>query len=465
MTVFPASIVPIALWLFLSLRSADNGIPMTLAMLPFGMFAAVQIGSLSILSLQLMAMLTIGLLMLRWLRLGAALPQSLSHPASLFLMAYAAYALFSATILVRIFAGNFLVFPMNVTVTGTVVSLFFPSTMQPLTPGMSNLAQSLYILLSCGFFIASLGVYLRRSPRLGEAGLVAAASLNVALGLLDMVGLDPLLSAIRTADYSLANQQSTGGFARIIGGFSEASAYGAASAAFFAYFMMSFLVGRRPLHGFLAVANFATTVLSLSSSGLGAMSAACLMILLHLGVFFGRGMSREFGQWFVISVAVGLVAATVTLLVPGVTETAAEILDQLVFSKSDSLSGLERNAWSQAGFDAFVQTWGLGAGVGSLRANGLASVILGSVGIPGAIALTGFLFIAIGRAPVFADADDRRMFYAARVVALTQLAALAMAGTTPNPNILLITATAIATAARWRAMRAPEQDAIAVPGS
>lgn len=454
MTFYPASFVLIAIWLVRSWRDVDNGIPVTIAALPFGMFAAIQIGGLSILALHLLTMLTVSLLFLRWVSQGATMNRHHYAPAVLFLVFYALYAVFSSTILVRLFAGEFLVFPMNVTDTGTAVSIFFPSTMRLLAPGMSNIAQSLYIVLSCLFFIACLGLFVRRSPRIGEIGLVWAASLNVVLGLLDMASLDELLSVIRTADYTLANQHTMGGFARIIGGFSEASGYGAASAAFFGYFMMSFLVGRQALHGGLALANLAAAILSFSSTGLVSVVAACLVILMHLGVYFRSGMSHGFGHWFVIGLASVMGLLTLTLLVPGVTEKVNDILDGLLFSKRGTLSGMERGAWASAGFDAFVQTWGLGAGAGSLRANGMASVVLGSVGLPGALAFIGFLVSTIGGSPGFRSTEDRRMFYAARVLALTLLAALMLAATTPDPTLFLMVATSIAAAVRLRAAMA-----------
>lgn len=450
MTVFPASAALLAIWLIQSLRNPDNGIVVAIAMLPFGMFATVALGGLSIIAAHLVAMLTIGLFLLRWVSRRPEVHLGHIPTSGLFLILYALYAAFSATVLVRLFAGAFLVFPMNLDFTGTAVSIYFHSTMTPLVPGSSNIAQTLYIVLSCGFFLTATSAFRQGSPRLGEAGLVWAAILNVVLGLLDLAQLDTLLGLIRTADYTLANEHMLSGFSRVIGGFSEASAFGAASAALFAYFAMSFLIRRRPVHGILAIANLACALVSLSSSGLLAMTGALLFIGLHARVYLGQGMSRSFAHWFVIVTTVLAALGSIAMLATPVSDLAGDVLDRLVFSKSSTLSGLERSAWAKAGFDAFVHSWGLGGGAGSLRANGLISVLLGSVGLPGTLAFLGFLWWSIGGGARFASAEDRRMFYAARISAMTLLLAMLLAGTTPDPTLFLIATTAVATASRQR---------------
>ena len=459
MTFYPASVVLIALWALRSLKRADAGIVLVIAVLPLGMFAALSLGGLSVLASHLLAMATIGLMILRWLARGAVLSPALTRPPSLFLICFAVYAAIASTLLVRIFAGEFMVFPMNVTTTGTAVSVLFPSTMKPLAPGMSNIAQTLYIFLSCGFFIAALAVFLRRSPQVGETGLVLAASLNIGVGVLDLMSLDALLSAIRTADYSLGNEHRLGGFSRVIGGYAEASAFGATSAAFFGYFTMSFLIGQKLPHGLLAFGSMVCTVLSFSSSGLVAAAAGALAIILHLGVYFGAGMGRAFGHWFVIGLAGTAVVLVLSMLLPGVPETVSDVLDRLLLSKQLSMSGMERGAWAEAGFDAFRQTFGLGAGAGSLRANGLVSTVLGSLGIPGALALAGFLVTALMAPSRFRDTEERRMFYAARILSLTLLSAMLLSATTPDPTLFLMVATAISVAVRTRATEVARGDA------
>src|SRR5690606_26377447 len=155
----------------------------------------------------------------------------------------------------------------------------------PLAPGNSNISQTLFILLSCGFFLVAAAAFARRVPRFGEAAFVWAAMVNLVLGLLDLLGLDLLLALIRTACYSRNNVHTQAGLPRVIGGFAEASSFGAFSAALFAYFMASVLIGRRPRDGLLALATLACAAVSLSSSGIVSLGAAGLILMLHAGIW------------------------------------------------------------------------------------------------------------------------------------------------------------------------------------
>ena len=132
-------------------------------------------------------------------------------------------------------------------------------------------------------------------------------------------------------------------------------------------------------------------------------------------------------------------------------DLASDLVDRLILSKRNTLSGMERGAWASAGFNAFFQTWGLGAGVGSLRGSGLASVLLGSVGLPGSLAFLGFLFFAIGKPFNSGNPELRRTYYASRVGALTLLSSMLVSATVPDTTLLLMAVTAMAVAAQERA--------------
>lgn len=454
MAIYPASAAFLLLWLWISLKDPDKGVSVVIAVLPFGMFAALSAGGLAILMPYFLAMLTTAVFLLR--RLSGQIPGIRTARAGFWLALYGAYSVFSALILVRLFAGTFLIFPLTFDRLGTRTSIFYSSTMKLLAPVNSNISQVCYVLLSVFFFIVALNVFRRRGPRLLEQGLVWAAGLNIGLGVLDMAGADGLLSLIRTADYALGNEIRVFGFPRVIGGFSEAAAFGAFSAAIAAYFGASYLIGRRTLHGALAAGNALFTVFAFSSTGYAALTAAALLILLHARHFLGRGLSRAFGHWLIILLAAAVLALSLAVVATPFMSTAGDVADRFIFQKAASTSALERAAWARSGFDAFQQTWGLGAGVGSLRANGLASVLLGSVGVPGTLFFLLFLWRALGPVQPGMGPNRTRLFYAARVGALTYLSAMMVSGTTPDPTLMLITLAAVAAAAR---LYAPPQEA------
>lgn len=448
MTVYPVSAVFMLLWLWVTLKDPDKGLTVALAAFPFGMLAAVNAGGLSILMAHALAAMTLAVFALR--RVSGRLAPMRVPPAGIYLWFFGLYALFSAIILVRLFSGTFLVFPMSFDLKGVAVSTAFYSTMKPLAVSNSNISQAGYILLSCIFFLVVADVLRRRGPAIVEAGLVWAAGLNVVLGFVDMLGADDLLSVIRTAHYSLNNHHVFFGFPRVIGGFAEASEFGAFSATMFAYFGLSFLIGRKRLHGQLALGNLACAALSFSSTGYASVFAAVIVILLSSRRFLGRGISWAFGHGVIFVPAIAGIGLSVALITTPLLDLVGEVTEFLFVEKAMSSSGLERMAWARSALNAFFQTWGLGAGVGSLRANGLIAVLLGSVGIPGTVAFIAFVWTAFRPIGSVDDANAMRYFHAARAAALTLLSAKLVSGTTPDPTLVLMAVAAVATHARLR---------------
>lgn len=448
MTIYPAAGALLIIWAWLALRDGDDPMRLTIALLPFGMFAAIDAGGLSLLAAHLIAALTLCQVSLRWFSAKGLSRTTSVPPSGIALLLFALYAAFAATVLVRFFAGQFLIFPMAVSRAGIPVSVFFPSTMAPLAPSNSNIAQTLYILLSCLVFFCAHSMARRRGLRFAEGAVVWAAVVNLVLSLVDLAALDTLLSVVRTAHYTLNNHHTMAGMPRVIGGFSEASGLGAFSAGLFAYFAMSYLMLRRSRDGALAFAMLACTFLSLSSSGIVSAFAGFGFLALHYRAWFGQGLSRAFGHWFVILSMAALVAIALLLLNPAITDTIGKTLDDLMFSKADSSSGLERTAWARSGFDAFWRSNGLGVGPGSLRSNGLVAVLLGTTGLPGVLCFFAFLWLSFAHTPSAARREAQSCFLAARVSALTLLTAMLLSATTPDPTLHLTFLAGLAVAAR-----------------
>lgn len=461
MLLFPASFLILAIWALVVLRSQSGPYLMVLAMLPFGMFAVVQIPSLSGLSITatlLFASMAAGLATFRGLlRLGHG--DIRLNPAAIALAVFTIYAIFSALILARFFEGAFLVYPITRGATGIQVSPHFPSVMAPMARSSANLSQTFYIIIAFAFFVAFCSWLRRTGPVAGERLFALAAGLNIVLGVLNLVEADFILSWFQTATYTLHDQQSMGGLRRAIGGFSEPSSFGAATAAFFAYFASAWAYSYRPRDFFLAFANGCFVILSYSSTGFAALAVVCCIFALKL--LLGIQMKRErrvtifaiIGFFAALAVLAAILASTQVLYL------LIDLMDQLFLSKLDSLSGQERSSWSESGLNAFYSTWGLGAGAGSLRSNGLLPVLLGSVGLPGTLAFFAFLWFAIGRSSRgISDPQMRRVYASGQVAAVAQLTAMALSVTVPDPTLLLIICCAMAAVAR-------ENSANAAPAS
>lgn len=445
MTFYPASALVILIWLWVSFRDPDRGVAVCIAILPFGMFAAVDAGGLSVLAAHLVAVLTIATLVLRRFA-GHAPPVSLCR-SGLLLIVFAVYALFSATVLIAVFTGQFLVFPLSFDRSGLAVSIHFSSTMKPLASSNSNIAQAGYILLSTVLFVVVADQIRRRGTAIVLAGAVWAATLNITLGIVDFLALDDLLAFIRTADYALANEHSFLGMPRVIGGFAEASEFGPVSAAFFGFFAVLYMAGRRSRDLWLAVGNLVLSAMSFSTTAYVALFVAVVLVVVQARRLL-VGMSRTFGHLLVTAFAAVIFGGVCALILTPAADTTGDVFKNLFFEKSVSNSGLERGAWARSAFDAFVQTLGFGAGVGSLRGNGLASVLMGSVGWPGTLAFIGFLWAAVGPVHSFRGVEMFGMFSAARVMVLIVLSGQLVSATTPDPTLLLVIFAALAAVLR-----------------
>ena len=416
--------------------------------IPFGMLAAIglpAVGGLSVLATSVAAAALVGvgcLALLSALVRGAAIRV---EPASLAIGLYAAYAVFSATVLVRLFAGESMVFSLSRNAAGVKVSTLFSWGKVWLAPSNTNISQTFYVVLACGFFIVAVQVLSRHGTALGGRAMAAAAAINIVLGVMDLAALDPILNVVRTASYSLSNEATVNGIPRVIGGYSEAASFGTACAMFFAYFASSFVDTGRPRDGLLALGNGAFAALALSATGIIALGAVCCVLAVKT---IGRIPARvQPGQ--LVAAAIGILVLTVivsaVLTLTPAPEVIAAVIDDLILNKSQSASGYERKAWAMGGLDALIDTWGLGAGTGSRRSNGLVFVLLVSVGIVGTAAFALFLGLAFGGKAV---AGQAAALSSARLGALAVLVSMTLTATVPDPTVPLILLAAIAVSAR-----------------
>ncbi|WP_226781562.1 hypothetical protein [Oceaniglobus trochenteri] len=418
------------------------------AMMPFGMLAVVglpAVGGLSLLAVNLSAAALVAggvLILLSRLMRGQAIAIA---PATFALLAFALYAVFSATVLVRLFAGETMVFALSRGAVGVKVSTQFSWGKVWLGPSSSNISQTFYVLLACGFFIVASQILCRRGAAFGARCFALAAGVNLALGLLDLAALDPLLSVVRTASYSLANEASVRGIPRVIGGFSEAASFGSASAMFCGYFASAWTGSRRLRDGVLALGNGAFAMLALSSTGIVALAVVVMVLTPRLILGMPQRIAPRHVLAGALALAAGALAVAAVLTLTDAPAMISSVIDDLILDKSGSSSGIERTAWAMGGLEALRDTWGLGAGTGSLRSNGLPFVLLGSVGIIGTACFVVFLWLAFGGR---AAPGQAATLAAARVGALAVIVSMLLAATVPDPGVPLIFLAALAIAAR-----------------
>lgn len=365
----------------------------TVALIPFGAASVANLPSgMSLPVAEVSAAIMMGAFFLRQSLNGngsATLRIDRSHLTLLF---FVVYAVFSAVVLVRVFEGDIYVFSLDRSASDDDrVSLAFGSAVTALEPSAGNISQTFYLCLSVLFFFFCTQVWRTISLSFAHRCLVVAASVNVALGFVDLAGLDGALEYIRTANYRIHSTHNVGGIPRVIGGFPEPSRFGAFTCVMLAYFGAHFVATRARTSFVLALLSFAFAALSLSTT---AFLGIALTMLVVLVVAFRHAIRRNTIPLAVVVTIALLVLLSMITAVDALrkTDTLLDVLDTLVLGKASSMSALERRAWALSGYESFVASWGLGIGVGSFRGSGWLSVFLGSVGIPGTLLFGYFVF-------------------------------------------------------------------------
>jgi hypothetical protein len=72
-------------------------------------------------------------------------------------------------------------------------------------------------------------------------------------------------------------------------------------------------------------------------------------------------------------------------------EPVTAFFDDILFDKMESDSGVERMSWNTQALTNFRDTWGFGAGLGSVRASNWLIACLGSIGAVGTALFVAFL--------------------------------------------------------------------------
>ncbi|MGH1587948.1 hypothetical protein ACRBEV_05860 [Methylobacterium phyllosphaerae] len=271
------------------------------------------------------------------------------------------------------------------------------------------------------------------------------AGFNALLGIVDLVaklaGAGDVLLPIRTATYAFLTDTEQAGFARIVGGYSEASAFGAAGLSSLAFAFTHWrATGSRPA---LILWVVLAGLLLLSTSSTAYVGLGILLVLLmaaSVRTVLRAGLLRQ-------DLIVGVILSAILISVVGITLVKPSILDPIVrlsevtlFEKANSASGQERSYWNEHSLQNVVETNGLGLGMGSSRASNWPTAVLSQLGIIGALLLI-FLLIS-GLRDLGRDARARPeremviLYDSARATALAILAGGLLGAGSADPGIL-----------------------------
>ncbi len=347
-----------------------------------------------------------------------------------FLSLFLAWGLFSAYAMPRFFAGRVNVIPISAVVPDP----------QPLVPTTTNLTQSAYMILSAGLVYACAVAARSRQFRghFLRANLLAAIVL-VLTGLLDLAtqGTE-LLAPFRNANYALLTDVEILGSKRIVGLMPEASAYGGYCVGILSTLLFLRSNFERYSRTIVVPATIAAlvvmTLMSTSSTGYVGLAvlALCYSASLLWRLQFDDVISKKAAiTEIIILICVGLIVVAAFATNTALYDSASNLINVLIFQKTQSASYLERSAWTQYAWSAFIQTSGWGVGLGSARASSWYYSILSNTGILGAALLLIFFFQTFLR-QTSRFSEDAHMLWGLKFAIIPNLVMAGLAGTTPD---------------------------------
>lgn len=297
----------------------------------------------------------------------------------------------------RFFAGQIEIVPMAVTRFMEI---------ELLSPTKQNFSQLAYVTVSV-FSVFAFARVFQDPARLNilPRGIMLSATVLIITGCLDFVSsflpIAFLLEPFRTAQYALLTDATIAdGVKRVTGLMPEASSFGNLTLFLLSllWFLKRSIIGRaHQKRATLLLAGLAVmAVMSTSSAGYVGIGVLILMIGLEWctrAVGLDRAMLQKrsvrtgflFGISGIASFAVVLIAA------PHLFDPIVERLNEMIFTKTESLSYMERSMWTRTTYQAGWSSHLLGVGLGSSRASNFAAAIFGSTGLLGFALYFGFV--------------------------------------------------------------------------
>ncbi|MEP7456472.1 hypothetical protein [Phyllobacterium sp. SB3] len=350
---------------------------------------------------------------LRILRVTGLTPavSSLLYPSTGFwLLLLIIYGLVATAFFPRLMAG----------ITETMVVQRLPAglsriALNPLSFSSTHITQTVYALGGIACFAASFAYFRTRDAyQHFLSAFFILCGLNVLFALADLItfatGPIDFLDFIHTANYSLMTNVEMGGLKRISGTFPESSSFASFTLILFAISASLYLDHVRPFtSGTFALAFLILLALSTSGTAYVGLIFVLLMLTVQsiLPVLHGEKMRKPLLLYAggLSLIAVILLAA---VLSPTLVDAIASFLDESLLGKLDSDSGRERGHWNEVAWSNFIDSYGLGVGIGGARASSYLFVLLSNVGLPGLLCFAAFTLSTLFRRSVLRNGTVER---------------------------------------------------------
>ena len=362
------------------------------------------------------------------------------------------YGVVGAYFLPRLFAGVTSVNAIGSTAYGASLLLV------PLGPASGNITQSVYMVADVVCFMAMLAFgSTRRGFDILVTAVMSYCAGNIAFAIIDMATAATntgfLLEIIRNADYQLHDEETTGGMRRIIGSFTETASFSYATIGSLGFTARLMLAGYWPRWtGTLSLVSLLLLAFSTSSTAYIA-TPALLMVLYGSACTEAVRRGARPATFVILAIAplVLVVSIVAVVLDPATSAGLREFLDVTLLSKSTSQSGLERAQWNIVALQNFRDTWGMGGGLGSIRASSFPLAILSNLGLVGALGFAAFFSAVFLRSSEYQEwSGEAEVKAAARMACIGFVIAASVSGALVDLGLPFYVFAALACAAPGR---------------
>jgi hypothetical protein len=267
----------------------------------------------------------------------------------------------------------------------------------------TNLTQIAYLIASyCVTLVVCVMIQSRDGRRLLAEGLIFGGGMLIVGGALDAVLGSGPLTMFKTANYAMILDAEIldVGARRVVGFYSEASVYGAATLAFAS--CLIFMRPAREFGGWLAsmdvIVGLGLELMTYLSTSSGALAGLGVMVALQGWAMLANALAtqspaergRAQGE-LLGALAVMVVVVIYLIAAPGILTKIYLMVDTMILKKSQTDSYVERSGWTRTTLHAVMMTYGYGIGAGASRASNWAVAVLASGGAMGAALMAAFL--------------------------------------------------------------------------
>lgn len=291
----------------------------------------------------------------------------------------------------------------------------------PLGPVSMNITQAMYAFLAFMTFIMMRTLLSRAGGYMVAARAVLwVAGLNVAAAVVELaqhhLGLVPVLAYLKNANYAMMGGE-VAGLMRITGTFPETSMFSQYTLGLVAFTHTLWMHG--VLRGWARALTIANLLLLLmSTSGTAYVSLVICMTVALLYTLWRQMRVGAIGPYslYLKLAAGGLVLGIgVLLFVPPALDAVVEFFSVVIGQKWTSDSGSIRRALNAQAFQTFLESFGLGAGLGCCRASSFLLVVLSNLGWVGALLFLFFVTpILFAKMPADLPLEERVIAIGAR---------------------------------------------------